>query len=67
VFIAINFKGSINKIEKMGKPYIFHPRWRIFIYKLNVWGSAISRPENVNENIGAVEVGQFHNFNHEHL
>jgi len=30
--------------RKLGKPYLFHPRWRIFVYKLNVGSSAITRP-----------------------
>jgi len=45
VFIAINFNGSINKIEEnWEKNNLFHPRWRIFVYKLNVGSSAITHP-----------------------
>jgi len=45
VFIAIDVNGSINKIEEnWEKPTFFYPRWWIFVYKLNVGSSAITRP-----------------------
>ena len=31
--------------RKLGETYLFHPRWRIFVYKLNVGSSAITRPD----------------------
>ena len=31
--------------RKLGETYFFHPRWRIFVYKLNVGSSAITRPD----------------------
>ena len=30
--------------RKLGETYLFHPRWRIFVYKSNVGSSAITRP-----------------------
>jgi len=31
--------------RKLGETYLFHPRWRIFVYKLSVGSSAITRPD----------------------
>ena len=33
--------------RKLGKPYLFHLRWRIFVYKLNVGSSAITHPNSL--------------------
>jgi len=30
--------------RNLGETYLFHPRWRMFVYKSNVGSSAITRP-----------------------